>query len=448
MKIRFWWNAFIEIEINNYKIVCDPWINEIKPGYGWKPNCPFDVDKVYECINSSDLIYISHIHYDHYDPSLLRNSNLKKDIPFLIPKLKNNHLSNSLKNNFPNPIIELTPFLKKELSKNVEICLVPQMTSSSSNKDGIGYDMDSSIIIHDLIDGSTFFNTVDNSLSPNNFTAIKDMNLYPKFDLLTLPCGSACEYPQSYLGIDREYERERLKKISYETIKRQINALDCSNFINAGGEYSICHSLNDLERYKVFQDLNDLQRIAEETGKNYVHLKMDQEIFITKGQTRVNNLQDSFRLRSKKIISNEDSFNDLETNSKLLPFDGFNEKKLMNELDIARSSLYKKIDNLNLNFDNKLEIKIYIYPNIPNVSSSTAYLKISDEPIKTFELLKPKGEKKERSIDLHCSVQLLIDCINKKTSWNTALTSSSILIERTPNIYNPSDQHIINFAVK
>ena len=345
MKIRFWWNAFIEIEINDCKVVCDPWINEIKPGYGWQPNSLYDLEKIHDCLNSANFIYISHIHYDHYDPLLLFDSNLNKNIPILIPKLKNNHLFKNIRSNFQNPIIELIPFSKKKVSKDLELCLIPQMSSSTSNIEGIGYDMDSSLIFHDLNDGSTFFNTVDNSLSPKNFSEIKNMNLYQKIDLLTLPCGSACEYPQSYLGINRENERKRLKQISYETIKKQINALDCSSFTNAGGEYLICNRLRQLEKYKVFQEPNDLNEIAKETGKNYLHLKNKMEVFINNGEISIKELENNFRFSKNKNIVDPQVINEPELNLKISETEelNINQDKLINELKLAKSSLYKNI---------------------------------------------------------------------------------------------------------
>ena len=54
MRLKFWWNAFIEVSIQNKNFVCDPWINEIKEGYGWTPNSKFCIENVFKCIKNAD----------------------------------------------------------------------------------------------------------------------------------------------------------------------------------------------------------------------------------------------------------------------------------------------------------------------------------------------------------------------------------------------------------
>ena len=67
MQIYFWWNSFIQVECHDKVILCDPWINELLPGYGWLPDKEYSYHKVENSIINADIIYISHIHYDHLD---------------------------------------------------------------------------------------------------------------------------------------------------------------------------------------------------------------------------------------------------------------------------------------------------------------------------------------------------------------------------------------------
>ena len=73
--------------------------------------------------------------------------------------------------------------------------------------DGSGYQIDSSIIFKDPFTGSTFFNTVDNPLSPEDFSYIRRRTSLSSITLATKACGSASQYPQSFLDLDRVNER-------------------------------------------------------------------------------------------------------------------------------------------------------------------------------------------------------------------------------------------------
>ena len=70
MKIRYIFSACVVVETPDIKIVSDPWFT---PGeYGsWMHYPPLPDDPV-DIIGKVDLIYVSHLHSDHYDPLFLR----------------------------------------------------------------------------------------------------------------------------------------------------------------------------------------------------------------------------------------------------------------------------------------------------------------------------------------------------------------------------------------
>jgi UDP-MurNAc hydroxylase len=70
MRVRYIYSACVVIESPDVRIVCDPWFT---PGAGdgsWY-QWPI-IDDPIKTISEVDLIYISHIHSDHYDPVFLR----------------------------------------------------------------------------------------------------------------------------------------------------------------------------------------------------------------------------------------------------------------------------------------------------------------------------------------------------------------------------------------
>ena len=75
MKVRYLYSACVEIETPKLRILCDPWFSEGAFDGSW-----YHFPKVKNPINiikKPDLIYISHIHADHYDPEFLKKINKK-----------------------------------------------------------------------------------------------------------------------------------------------------------------------------------------------------------------------------------------------------------------------------------------------------------------------------------------------------------------------------------
>ena len=88
MKVKYIYSACLEVETQDLTILMDPWFTDgIYDGswYQFPKIDPFDY------ITKPDVIYISHIHPDHYDPKFLQKL-FKKfgEIPIYIPDLKSN----------------------------------------------------------------------------------------------------------------------------------------------------------------------------------------------------------------------------------------------------------------------------------------------------------------------------------------------------------------------
>ena len=79
MKIKLINNSFFEITTNkNYKLVCDPWIGNMNDTGTWSyPNTSSN-KKILNKINP-DLVYISHLHTDHYDEKIIKNLKNKNE---------------------------------------------------------------------------------------------------------------------------------------------------------------------------------------------------------------------------------------------------------------------------------------------------------------------------------------------------------------------------------
>ena len=70
MKLRYIYSACVVVETPNVIVLSDPWFTPAEYG-SWHHYPPLPRDPV-EVIGKVDLIYISHLHSDHYDPLFLR----------------------------------------------------------------------------------------------------------------------------------------------------------------------------------------------------------------------------------------------------------------------------------------------------------------------------------------------------------------------------------------
>jgi len=116
-KITIISNACVLFEWKNFRILTDPWIEG--PAYfGSWTNYPPSNIKVKD-LPPIDLIWISHEHPDHFHPRSL--SLFNKNIPVMVPKLKDNRLKKSIeKLGFTN-VKELESFKRHIIFQDIEL---------------------------------------------------------------------------------------------------------------------------------------------------------------------------------------------------------------------------------------------------------------------------------------------------------------------------------------
>jgi UDP-MurNAc hydroxylase len=71
MRVRYIYSAGVTIETEDVRILCDPWFTQGAYDGSWH-QWP-EVEDPVGTIGPMDLIYVSHIHPDHYDPAFLRS---------------------------------------------------------------------------------------------------------------------------------------------------------------------------------------------------------------------------------------------------------------------------------------------------------------------------------------------------------------------------------------
>ena len=207
MKIRYIYSACVEIESKGLRILCDPWFSEGAFDGSWY-HYPAIKDPL-KIIRKPDIIYISHIHGDHYDPIFLKKL-LKKypKVKIIIPEFEFNYLH--LKSKFDGINVNPTSYLKR---KGINIDII----SNEEDKT----DIDSAIIVND--GQFTTLGLVDCVYNKNFYLKLKKiLNKYTKkIDLMMIPHSGANSFPHTYFDLKKE--KEKLKKNEFIKIRKNIN---------------------------------------------------------------------------------------------------------------------------------------------------------------------------------------------------------------------------------
>ena len=251
-------NSFLKVSGNNHTLVCDPWQGTANMG-SWHSFPIFNKNDLYNFVRDADTVYISHLHSDHFDAKFLTESELINK-RFLIKDFNNNHLVSRLRKLGIENIIEAKPFTKVVLENDFEIMIFPQLNSNTSAiKDDVNYDLDTSIAIKTK--DTVFFNQVDNPLTAKNMELIKgEINRsFGNIDLACFCCGAASDYPQCYINIEREEEKEIIVSSYLDKIQSYNQILKPKFFFPAGGGYVHPGRMAALNSYIAHPDKIELR---------------------------------------------------------------------------------------------------------------------------------------------------------------------------------------------
>ena len=243
MKVRYIYSACVVIETPDVKILCDPWFT---PGayYGsWHqyPSLPRDPVDI---IGEVDLIWISHVHPDHYDPVFLRK----------------------YMERYPDAQIVISTtgqgMLAKKLDKDGfhwETTKEPRHVDGTSTvkvfkNNAYAWEIDAALVVKH--GGQAVIHMNDCPLDPRQIAAINELNERCRTFAL-LPYSGAGPYPQCY-----EFPTEEDKLEAAKTKKQQflglydkyIKALNPTMAMPFAGQYWFGGPLAGLNAYRGVAD--------------------------------------------------------------------------------------------------------------------------------------------------------------------------------------------------
>ena len=211
MKITKIASSTIIINLDDLKIVCDPWIENGEYYGSWFLEEKIDKKKSYELINKCQYLYISHIHPDHMSKKTLKN--IKKDIKILIHKFSSPFVKKNLNIMGFNNIFELNHGEQFYLDKGIKIKIFAaddcnpeicgKIMGCNYNTDQIGknsHQIDTCSII--FKENFSILNINDCHVNLMEKTLSRILNEHKKIDYLLVNYSSAHSYPQCIENLD------------------------------------------------------------------------------------------------------------------------------------------------------------------------------------------------------------------------------------------------------
>ena len=441
MEIIHYCNSFISIKINKTTIACDPWVGRTNDN-AWL-SYPIYRNGL-NIINTlkPDYIYISHLHCDHFDPDLLKKCN--KNIIIIIKKFKDQRLQRSIKKLGFKKILEYLPWKKIKLNPDMNISIIPQITNNSENEpNNINYDLDTAIIVQSNLTKKIFFNNVDNPLNVKDYKYINTFvkkKFRSKIHVSCMPVGSASEYPQCFLNINRRKEKVRVIKQCLSQVKKKLKIIKPEVFFPAGGSYIIFGKYSSLNNYIARPNFKAIKERLKIKNCKIVDIQAKQKIIINSKSTNFEKLKFINCTDNKKNLKKKFSKSKYEY-QKIL------NKYSMSDLDkVFNISVknYKGILN-KMNIKSSWTINLYLYKNLRlNKQKKIDYNK--SQLLKKYELTYNSSAKKNYSeLCGHLDVDLFYKMLNRIHPWNPVLSGSMVLFERKPNVFNPDVPFSLNF---
>lgn len=246
MKVRYVYSACIEITTHDVRILTDPWFT---PGayHGSWHQFPRLADPL-ETLREPDLIYVSHIHPDHYDPIFLRELFAKwGPKPVLIPDFKRNYLHLKASRDG----INVTPTSEAAFG-GTRLHIVPNVTESEA-------DIDSALVVN--AEGQTVLNLNDCLWNDAHIAALHGIvrRYGDEIDLCALGYTGAGPYPQTYFDPVSEEEEllkeaHRKKLRFFDRYRRYQEAFPAKRYLPFAGKYLLGGHLAPLNPYRGVAD--------------------------------------------------------------------------------------------------------------------------------------------------------------------------------------------------
>jgi UDP-MurNAc hydroxylase len=243
MRLRYVYSACVVVETSDVRILCDPWFTPGIYDGAWY-QYPVIADPI-AAIGPVDLIWISHIHPDHYDAAFLRRFLAVHPARVLIGPQRPPHLANKMR------IDGFTPEIAETLSiGGTDLLIVP-----NESDEGPISEIDSALVVR--AEGRSVVNMNDNPVCPHQIARIRAFCPEGRVDFALLPYSGAGPYPQTFDFADEQARREAAERKKAQFLglfEQYLEALDPVRAMPFAGKYHLGGRLRPLNPYRGVPD--------------------------------------------------------------------------------------------------------------------------------------------------------------------------------------------------
>ena len=404
MKFKFIGNASgIFYGDKGTSLLCDPWIiNGVQEG-SWAHYPPLETTM--EDLLDVDVIYLSHIHQDHYDDRHF--TKFRKNIPIIVLDDKYNFLIKNLeRNGFTNLIL-----IKDNETKSVaefEITLYAPFIEDNFSNAKVGNLIDSAMVIQN--NNTVAINFNDNTPSLECCTMLR--NKFNKIDLAMINYNAAGPYPSCFKNLTDAEKFEAHKKIlsrNYDHLVLTANELQPLYVLPFAGAYVLSGKMGYKNKYLGTDTWDACKAYTSSKLNNPIDVicLRDKDIFDLETGSANNDYVPIDKRHMEKYI--------IEISQLKYPYEEDNEPDMSILLhDIGRASLamQERMDKHGI----KLNTEIFLKINGVEIAIHTPSL---------------SNQKLVSELDN----KLLRRIFDRKAHWNNAEGGCHIEFIRTPNIY-------------
>jgi UDP-MurNAc hydroxylase len=248
LRVTYFYSACVRIESPNLRVLCDPWFTEGAYDGSWHqfPRLPNPLER----LGRADVVYISHIHPDHYDPVFLRQYLSRyPTTELLIADFQHNHLLRKMRRDGFEPMVgsafEFGP---------TKLDLLPNEDAEEPDPN----DVDSALVVR--YGSHSVVNMNDNAFNPGQIAGIRELCGDP--DIALLGYTGAGPYPQTYYADEDQLRilAERKKLEFFDRYARMRAALSPKLAIPFAGKYVLGGKLVGLNEFRGVADAVEVLR--------------------------------------------------------------------------------------------------------------------------------------------------------------------------------------------
>lgn len=436
LRVFYKYSACITIVTEDVRILCDPWFSENAYDGTWT-QYP-EISDINKLVGDFDIVYISHIHPDHYCSETLKILFKRYgDKEILIADWganNTNFLEKKIKSDGLEKYLTIT---NKKIINNTEINIIPNKTGSIS-------DIDTALIVTSKTLKKSILNINDCIYNETHFEKILNLKnkLNTEFSLFCLGYTGAGPYPQTYYSPKKENDiliKKSLvkKKEFFERYKKAIKKIPSVKRLPFAGKYMLKGDLSILNKYRGVADALEVKEfdkdaiILDDGGDAYFDVENN---YVSRERKEYYKYPEIIRSKKDYFWRTAISFNPSKTLLKRL---------LIQSIKRAHS---KSECNANYFYS------IYTFENQQNfkeiLERKKPYEKL--DALITFNCKKDSNPF-EKNIDNEIHSHLFIEAkalfavLTGICHWNNYEVGSVFQVRRVPDIFNKEMQSYLNF---